>query len=70
MTYPANRNSPSAILEWAWNVLSESDITEEDHKKLYEVAVDCARKGGWRGDVCEKWKNLGFGSNKIKDFYP
>lgn len=65
-----DRNSPSAILEWAWKALSESDIAEEDRKKLYDVAMDCARKGQWRGDVCDRWRNLGFGSGKIKDFYP
>lgn len=65
-----NRNSPSAVLEWALDALDKSDITAEEHAKLQEVAVQCVAKGGWRGDVSSRWKNLGFGSDKIEDFYP
>ena len=65
-----NRNSPTAVFEWAVDALEASDIPEEDRQKLKDAALTCVVKGGWRGDVCDKWRNMGYGPDKIKDFYP
>lgn len=37
---------------------------------LLKEAVEVIAKGRWRGDVCDRWRELGYGPEKIKDFYP
>jgi hypothetical protein len=65
-----DKNSPHALLEWMRKALAESDITEEERENLTKVGAQCIADGGWRGDICNRWRNLGFGSAKIEDFYP
>lgn len=65
-----NRNSPHALLEWMYRALDKSDITAEERTKLGEVGARCIAGGGWRGDVCDRWRELGYGSGKIEDWCP
>lgn len=70
MTEFFNRNSPSAVIKWAFAALDKSKLTKEERQELGDVALRCAAKGLWRGDVCERWREMGYGSDKIEDFYP
>lgn len=65
-----NRNSPSAVLEWMYRALDKSDITPDERKSLEKAGVDCVAGGGWRGDVCDKWRSMGYDGSKIEDWYP
>jgi len=63
-------NSKGAIIEWAWNALVESDTTPYEIEILYQTATKMAKAGYLRGDISQTWRELGFGPEKIHDFYP
>jgi len=63
-------NKPEAIREWAIQALSRSLISPEEHVKLLKAAKEVIQDGGFRGDVCDRWRSMGYGSDKIEDFYP
>jgi len=63
-------NSKEAILKWMNNSLENSDLTDEQDELLRKIGLQEIDKGGLRGDVCNKWRDAGFGSGDIFDFYP
>lgn len=65
----ASGNSPGVLTKWAVNVLLESDVGD-DYDELLKVAKEVIAKGGWRGDICARWRSLGYGPDKIEGFYP
>jgi hypothetical protein len=65
-----DRNSREELIDWVDLSLSKSAISGEERNLLLSVGLDEINKGGLRGDICARWKALGFGSDRIFDFYP
>ena len=64
-----NRNSPEMIKSWMEKALLQSDITIDEYHLLKEEGMKIIDSGGWRGDVSEKWRRMGYGPDRIRDMY-
>jgi hypothetical protein len=65
-----NRNGGPALKQWMYDALNKSDLTKEEYELLAREGLLVIEDGGWRGNVCDRWRSLGFNSAKIHDFYP
>jgi hypothetical protein len=65
-----NRNSASVLFEWAENSLVESSLPKDVQKDLLKEAIEVIAKGGWRGDISQRWREKGYSGKDIPDFYP
>lgn len=61
-------NSKEALLVWAGQAVAK--LPKEEQETLLAVAKDEIKKGGWRGDVSEKWMARGYTTADIPDLYP
>ena len=61
--------SPSGVIEWAGEVLTMSGVSDKEWKQLFDAAVTCVAVGGWRLEVCDVWRSMGYGADKIEGAY-
>ena len=63
-------NSKEELMRWMENALDTSEgLTEEEINGLAAAGKRVIDDGGWRGNVSEAWKMMGYGSADINDMY-
>ena len=53
-----NQNSKPALTEWAITTVNKAEdkINIVDRISLIEIAKATIKKGGWRGEISDAWK--------------
>lgn len=63
-------NSKEELMRWMEKALDTSDgLTEEGINGLAAAGKQVIDDGGWRGNVSEAWKMMGYGPADINDMY-
>ncbi len=64
-----DRNSKTELTLWTLQALITSNVPIDEHKKLKNIAFKVIEEGGFRGDISDKWIEMGYGIEDISDLY-
>ena len=64
-----DRNSKTELTLWTLQALITSNVPIDEHKKLKNIAFKVIKEGGLRGDISDKWIEMGYGIEDISDLY-
>ena len=63
-------NKPENLTRWAKEALEDSiNLSEADKTLLMDVAKIAIDNGCWRGDISDKWQDLGWTIEDIPDLF-
>ena len=64
-------NSKEKITKWMKNCLTKAkpNLSYTEKYTLFKEGKRILELGCLRGDISERWKQLGYGSDKIPDLY-
>jgi len=64
------KNSKSELKLWAKECIRKTKYNQQTRNILVRQADFIIDNGGYRGDVSDKWKAMGYNTADIPDMYP